>query len=287
MSLYRRGSVWWYEFNFQGQRIRESAHTTGKTIARQAELQRRHELELGVNRISQPKRMPLLKVAAARLLEDKRARRAKNTSELYRFALKPIIEEFGSRLVSDITPEHIAAYQAKRLREGKATRTVNLEVGALRATLKTYRLWGAIADGVEMLRERRDVGKAISREDEVKLLDAIQQSRSPALLPLFVLTLDSGLRAVEIRSLRRRDLAVTWSGGIIESGMITVPKSKTEAGTGRTIPLTGGACAALSLWFSRFPDAGPDTFVFPRHLVGVLGNKRMPHFNSVGPSANG
>jgi integrase len=74
---------------------------------------------------------------------------------------------------------------------------------------------------------------------------------------------------------------VTWSGGIIESGMIAAPKSKTEAGTGRTISLTRRACAALSLWFSRFPDAGPDTFVFPRHLVGVLGNKRMPHFHSV------
>jgi len=169
MSVFKRGNTWWFEFVFNGARIRESARTSSKTIAKQAEMQRRRELEIGVNRISQPKRMPLFKVAAERLLADKRARRARNTAELYRFALKPVIEEFGGRLVSDITPEDIAAYQSKRLREGKAPRTVNLEVGALRVTLKAYRLWGSIADGVEMLRERKDVGRALSREDEQKL----------------------------------------------------------------------------------------------------------------------
>jgi hypothetical protein len=116
MSVFKRGKVFWFEFNFNGARIRESAHTSSKTIAKQAEMQRRRELELGINRISQPKRIPLFKVAAEGLLEDKRARRAKNTAELYRFALKPVIEEFGGRLVSDITPEDIAAYQSKRLR---------------------------------------------------------------------------------------------------------------------------------------------------------------------------
>jgi integrase len=281
MSVFRRGKVYWYEFNFNGARIRESAHTLSKTIAKQAEMQRRRELELGINRISQPKRMPLFRVAAERLLEDKRARRAKNTAELYRFALKPVTEEFGPRLVSDITPEDIAAYQAKRLRDGMAARTVNLEVGALRVTLKAYRLWGAIADGVEMLRERRDVGRAISREDEEKLTNAIRQSRSPALFPLFAISLDSGLRAAEVRGLHRRDLHLTWRDGAVESGVLTVSQSKTEAGTGRSIPLTRRACAALTLWLSRFPDADSDSYVFPRHAIGMLGNNRTAHLYSV------
>jgi integrase len=284
MSVFRRGKVWWYEFNFNGARIRESARTTSKTIAKQAEMQRRRELEIGINRISQPKRIPLFKVAAERLLEDKRARRARNTAELYRFALKPVTEDFGGRLVSDITPEDIAAYQAKRLREGMAARTINLEVGALRVTLKAYRLWGTIADGVEMLRERKDVGRALSREDEEKLTDAIRQSRSPALFPLFAITLDSGLRAAEVRALRRRDLNLTWRDGVVERGFLTVPKSKTEAGTGRSIPLTRRACAALTLWLSRFPDADPDAYVFPRHAIGMLGNKRKPHLYNVDPA---
>src|ERR1700677_2473240 len=103
--VYRRGMTWWYEFSFQGQRIRESAHTTSKTIGKQAELQRRRELELGVNRISKRERIPLFKLAAERLIEDKRARRAHNTGQLYYYALKPVIAEFGGPLEYDILPE--------------------------------------------------------------------------------------------------------------------------------------------------------------------------------------
>jgi len=55
-----------------------------------------------------------------------------------------------------------------------------------------------------ILPERPDVGRAISAEDEQKLLAAIAASRSPALLPLFILAIDTGLRASELRSL-------TWS----------------------------------------------------------------------------
>jgi integrase len=281
MSIFRRGAVYWYEFVFNGSRIRESAKTNSKTIAKHAEMQRRRELELGINRIERPKRVPLFKIASEEVLNDKRARRAKNTAELYRFSLKPVIEEFGGRLVSDITPEDIAAYQTKRLRQGLAARTINLEVSALRVVLKSQRQWGTIADGVEMLRERRDIGRALSREDERKLTDAIRQSRSPVLLPLFAITLDSGLRAAEIRALRRKDLGLVWRDGVIESGSLTVPKSKTEAGTGRTIPLTRRACAALTLWLSRFPEGDENAYVFPRHSIGVLGNERRPHLYNV------
>jgi integrase len=53
-----------------------------------------------------------------------------------------------------------------------------------------------------------------------------------------------------------------------------VPKSKTAAGTGRLIPFSRRVCACLSLWFSRFPNAGPDSFVFPFRQVGISGNAR-------------
>jgi hypothetical protein len=51
MSLFKRGKIWWYEFWFAGRRLQESAKTTSKTIAKQAEQKRRRELEEGFNRI--------------------------------------------------------------------------------------------------------------------------------------------------------------------------------------------------------------------------------------------
>jgi integrase len=128
------------------------------------------------------------------------------------------------------------------------------------------------------------VGRAISREDEARIFDAIRPSRSPALLPLFVLALDTGLRRSELRALRLRDLTLEWQDGVIRSGSLCVPQSKTEAGQGRIIPLTGRACAVLSLWLSRFADVGPDAYLFHAHKVGVSGNDRSVYAYGFDPS---
>ena len=129
--------------------------------------------------------------------------------------------------------------------------------GALRRILKQFGLWGPIADRMRTLRERHNVGKAVSLEEEQKLLSAAGKSRSPAFLPLLVLSLDTGMRASEVQSLRHRDARLTWANGVIVSGEVVVPKSKTSAGTGRLIPLSRRAYSCLTLWIARFPDVVP------------------------------
>jgi hypothetical protein len=47
MSLFRRGDVWWYEFWFAGQRIRESTKSASKTVARDAEKNRKRGANCG------------------------------------------------------------------------------------------------------------------------------------------------------------------------------------------------------------------------------------------------
>jgi integrase len=258
-------------------------NTNSKSLARDAERARRRGLETAVNRIQRRERMPLFSVAAKAWLASRTALAA-NTLEAYKHFVHTLIEQFGTRLVCDIDDQDIAALQRKRLAEKKSARTVNFEVNVLRQILKTHGLWSALADRVKSLRERRDVGRAISLEDERKLLDAAKQSRSPALLPLLMLSLDSGLRASEVRSLRRRDLKLEWRDGLIQRGELTVPKSKTEAGTGRSVPLTPRVCAVLSLWLSRFPDAGSEGYVFPCYSVGLAGNARKSNFYATDPS---
>jgi integrase len=146
---------------------------------------------------------------------------------------------------------------------------VNCEIATLRAILKYFGLWTSIANRVSFLREQTDAGKALSLEEESRLLAEIARSPSPSLFTFFVMSLDAGLRPSEIRSLRRRDLRLRWQNREIAEGEIVVGRSKTEAGTGRVVPLTGRARAALTLWWGRFPDAGPDAFLFPYHHVGV------------------
>ena len=47
MAIYRRGGIWWYEFEFLGQRIRESSRSGSKALAQRSERERRRSLELG------------------------------------------------------------------------------------------------------------------------------------------------------------------------------------------------------------------------------------------------
>jgi integrase len=157
-------------------------------------------LETAVNRIQRRERIPLFAVAAREWLKTRTAL-ARNTVEAYRHFVETLIGEFGSRLACDIDEQDIADLQRKRLAEGKSNRTVNFEVNTLRQILKTYGLWAALADRVKHLRERQDVGQAISPEDERRLFEAIRQTRSPALLPLFAVSIDAGLRASEINGL--------------------------------------------------------------------------------------
>src|SRR6266478_5006299 len=83
MSLYKRGGVYWFEFMFQGQRIRESAGTNSKTLAEKIERHRRRQLEESANGILKRERPPLLSVADERWI-DSRAGLAPHTLENYR-----------------------------------------------------------------------------------------------------------------------------------------------------------------------------------------------------------
>jgi integrase len=275
MGVYKRGETYWYKFLFQGQLIRESAKTNSKTVAREAERARRRDLELGINRIGKRDRTPLFPIAAREWIEMK-VGKSESTLRNYRQYVESLTAEFRDRLVCDIDISDIRALQTKRLKQGLGHRSVNYEVGVLRQILKTFRLWHNLSEDVDWLREKHDVGKALLPEDEERLYAASASSRSPALLPLFVLCLDAGLRASEAKALRRRDLNLEWQEGVIARGELVVVKSKTDAGAGRKIPLTRRACSVLTLWLSRFPEADPEAFVFPSHQIGFAGDARGP-----------
>jgi hypothetical protein len=53
MALFRRGEIWWYKFYFAGQFIRESSKSSSKTVAKNAEQQRRRELEAGFHNLKE------------------------------------------------------------------------------------------------------------------------------------------------------------------------------------------------------------------------------------------
>jgi integrase len=266
MSLYKRGDVWWYKFRFAGQMIRESSKSESKTIAKDAERVRRRELEESWNQIKRRKLPPLFSLAAADWLKT-RTSIAPSTERSYKLAISQLTNDFGKQLLCDLSGEDLAAYQTRRKRDGVSNRTVNLELGVLRSILRRYRMWEPIAADVDFLKESASPGRALSHEEETRLLEAASKSRCRSLYPVVMLALNTGMRANEIRSL-------TWAQVDFLASALTVGKSKTAAGTGRIIPLNTRAVAVLEQWRAIFTEAQPEHYVFPHEKYGLAGNDR-------------
>ncbi len=170
-------------------------------------------------------------------------------------------------MLCDLSREDLAAYQTRRKREGVSNRTVNLELGVLRSILRRYRMWEAIAADVDFLKESASPGRALTHEEETILLDVASKSRCRSLYPVIMLAINTGMRASEIRGL-------TWAQVDFLAKSLMVGKSKTEAGTGRIIPLNPRAVAVLTHWRGLFPGAEPEHYVFPHEKYGLAGNDR-------------
>lgn len=264
MSLYKRGGVWWYEFEFRGQRIRETTGSDSKTLAIKAERQRRRELEESANGIRAARRPVLFPTAAREWMATNRARWSKSNVSIQEFNLKHLSASFGSMLLADITPQHIGKYQGIRQKEGASNRTINIEVSTLRMMMKAARLWAAISEDVRMLPERHKIGKALSRAEESRLLAACRKSPSRSLYPAVIIYANTGLRSAELRGAR-------WSQMDFLKSEFQVGKAKTAGSEGRIVPLNHAALTAFKEWRSRWPDARPNDYIFPSEKLVFKG----------------
>ena len=272
---YPNKKTWWYEFHFAGQKVRESAKTRSKEIARRAESARRRQLEEGFHGLK--KRVPpkLFSVASREWLALKKPTLADRSYVIEEANLKHLLPEFGQLLITDIEGKDVSCYQEQRLRRvsaekaGASPKTVNLEIATLRAILRRNRLWAAIQPDVRMLPTRDDIGRAVSQEEESKLLAACSESRSRSLLPAITLALNTCMRYSEIRLLH-------WNQIDFNDCTVTVGKSKSDSGSGRVIPLNTRAKAILEFWASNFPAKKPTDYVFPYERYGAAGDKFQP-----------
>jgi integrase len=263
MSLFQRGEIWWYDFQFGHRRVRESAKTTSKTIAKTAEQNRRRELERGYNGLEDTRedRIRSIKEMATEYREDYCLRH--KSSVFVRYAVRHVTRLLGTSMAIEVTDTTVREYQNTRLQEEASPKTINEEVGVL------LRLLGESGDVIRMrlrrqkalkLAVRNDVGKAFSPEEKEKLKAAAKSARSPAIYPALMLALNTGMRDSEIKGLQ-------WGRVDLRDAILTVGASKTEAGEGRTIPLNSDLLSALgeyARWYDeRFGPISPEWYVFP------------------------
>jgi len=289
MSVYRNGKYYHYEFVIEGRRYRASTGKTSKQAAEKVERDVRMRLESGYSEVVQQEERAqgrkTIKQAADEFFE---AYKAKHRSAIFaEYKLKRVVELLGTHLVVEITPGIVKRYQTERLTAKAAPKSINEEVGFL------LRLCG---DQGELIRSRLrrekalklkvdpSPGRPFSVEEQERMLAVAKQSTlaaraagdrqqrgeksgkgerqcgSPSIFPALVLALNCGMRDAEIKNL-------TWSQIDLAKEILTVRRSKTDAGTGRTIPLNETVRDAIvdhAMWYEgRFGALRPEWFIFP------------------------
>jgi hypothetical protein len=158
--------------------------TMSKTVAKQAEQNRRRELERGFNGVEDHRedRIRRIREIAAEYLDQYCVRH--KSGVFARYAVANITRHLGESMAVDVTEKTVKKYQTERLKESAAPKTINEEVGFL------LRLLGETGDVIRArlrrektlkLAVRQRVGRAYTPEEKDRLLAAAQTARSPAI----------------------------------------------------------------------------------------------------------
>lgn len=241
-TVYKRGSVWWVRFQWNGQEIRQSARTTVKSEAREylAELQQSYrQLTLtGRPRVT-------FEQAAVSYMEEHVSRKKLSTIAFYQQCLRALNAEFGGQYLDQVTRAKIAVFEAKQSKRVSASK-----VKHYRATLSGLFKVALRHDWVDR-NPCRDLDPIEVRNARHRYLSEAEWKTLKAALPdplsgIAEVSILRGMRLGEILALEWRDLNFL-------SDEITIRDSKNNRP--RVIPMEGAADV-----FRRQPTGG--RFVF-------------------------
>lgn len=254
-------NVYWYEFIYGGKRIRESAKTTRKSIATEAE--KRNKLELERAYAGLPVEAAAMRIST--VLDCTKAYRVAY-EQGHREKSKTWVDErltkveaaLGNVLLPSLTEDRIREYMKARKTEGAGGRTVNMEVSMLARAMG--RKWSMLWPKVKRNEEPKDTGRALSAEEEARLLKAVDEARSPVLAAFIKILLLTCMRCGELMNM-------CWEQVDLAQRVMTVGKAKTDAGTGRQIPMNAELLEVMkdhAKWFTEwFGETRPEHYLFP------------------------
>src|SRR5712691_6431227 len=115
MALFKRGRIWSYEFLVARRRVRESAKTASKTVAKLAEQKRRRQLEDGFNGVEDNRceRIRSVKQLGRAYLEGYKLRH--KAVAFAEYAVGHVVRHVGAMMAIDVTDKTVTTYQTARL----------------------------------------------------------------------------------------------------------------------------------------------------------------------------
>jgi integrase len=272
MSIFKRGSVYWFHFLYNGEHVQRSTKQGNPRVARQIEAAYRTALAKGEVGIDERKKAPGFKAAMRSFLAWSEQEHKEHPATFRRHKISSIalLSHFGDQPLDRITAADVEQFKAARAMECKTVRgkqkgerkqtrkrirpaTVNRELACLRA------MFNHVIKGDVPLKNpvSKTAAKAFPENNEqTRVLAFDEQARylaaaTPLLRDVATLMLETGMRPEEVYRIRPENVN-------LGSGFLFNPYGKTKAAR-RRVPLN---TAARNVLARRM--AGLETpFIFP------------------------
>jgi integrase len=252
MAVYKRGKIWWYKFNWNGEPIRESTKQSNKRTAEQMEAAERTALAKGEVGIKRKERAPKLAEFASRFTAAIETTCAEKpaTVGFYKAKLKVLVKHLGSRRLDEIEEAEIEQYTQMRANTESRRKhplspaSVNRELATLRRLLRLAQEWKVLdrVPRIHLLRGEHQREFTLSREQE-KLYFAAAEAYSD--LPnVAAVLIDTGLRIRECLTLEWPDVRLEPAEGA-QHGYLTVRRKNAKNSKSRNVPLTARVVEVL------------------------------------------
>jgi integrase len=282
MSVYKRGGVYWYDFWFRGQRIRESTGLSNKTAAGQAEAIRKAELAEGragiVRRNPSPKFEDFVNNDFLPWSEMQHQSHPR-THLRYRVSCNRLVEYFGNLTLESMSASQVEKFKLERFEEVSAAGT-NRDLAALRSMLNYALRKGLIphnpVHGLKLLPEGPGAMRVVSQSEQRKYL-----SKANLLLrDVATIMIETGMRPEEVFTIRKENIHLT-------QGYVFVPTGKTRFAR-RNVLVTDSAKRVLRrraktakgcyVFPGRYDHTKPLTSVKKAHAEALRDAKIKPRF---------
>jgi integrase len=256
MHLFKRGSIYWFELVYEGQRIQKSTRVKNRRAAEDIAAAHRTALAKGDVGITERKKVPTFAVAMSAFLKwtSQEHQTSPGTAERYRYSSFALLRFFPNVPLDRITPQEVERFKTSRASEmvtvrGKAKdkrkntnvkvrpATVNRELACLRAmfnhTAKDHHELRNPVSQIKLLAEANQQNRVLTFAEQRMYLEAA----SPTLAAVAGLILETGMRPEEVFTLQASSVR-------IKDRFLRVERGKTPSAR-RRIELTDAAVAVL------------------------------------------
>jgi integrase len=243
MSIFKRGSVYWYHFMFNGEHVQRSTKQGNPRVARQIEAAYRTALAKSEVGIVEKKKAPGFRSAMQAFLDWSKQHHHSRPATHRRYRVSSVallnhfaedVEQFKPSRAMEFTTVRAGA-KGKRKKTTKRVQpaTVNRELACLKALFSH-----AVKSNLQVLNPVSQVAFLAEHNEQTRVLTFDEQEKyqavaSPLLRDIAILMLETGMRPEEVYRIRPEN--VNLAGGFLFN-----PYGKTKAAR-RRVPLNSTA----------------------------------------------